>query len=162
VAENARRRRAFERYWRLGADRSIEKLHGALAADGRAPCLRTLYEWSRRYGWQAEVAKLEREAERADRAQRVRDLREMKDRQAKLGLLLQQKGAEGLVALSASQLPATVAVRAITEGVRLEREARGLASDGRGKNEVVTEVHEVHLCLGGSQEEYMYPVDEAE
>ena len=49
----------------------------------------------------------------------------MAERHAKEGLLLQQKGAQWLAALTADQVTAPAAIRAITEGVRLEREARG-------------------------------------
>ncbi|MDP6606826.1 MAG: hypothetical protein QF664_11295, partial [Dehalococcoidia bacterium] len=62
MRESAARRRAFERYLRLGDERSIEKLQTALAADGDAPSLRTLYEWSRKLDWQARVDEIEQAA----------------------------------------------------------------------------------------------------
>ena len=49
MAESTRQREAFDSYWQLGAERSIERLHAALAANGTAPNRRTLYGWSSRY-----------------------------------------------------------------------------------------------------------------
>ncbi len=46
MPENTRQREAFNRYWELGAERSIERLHQSLARAGKAPTPRTLYEWS--------------------------------------------------------------------------------------------------------------------
>ena len=42
MAESTKHRHAFERYWRLGPERSIEALHAAMRAEGKAPSLRTL------------------------------------------------------------------------------------------------------------------------
>ena len=49
VTETTRQREAFDLYWVLGAGRSIERLRDALKQQGKAPGLRTLYEWSRRH-----------------------------------------------------------------------------------------------------------------
>ena len=65
MAETTRHREAFDAYWRLGGERSIERLHAVLGARGKAPTDRTLYEWSRRFRWQDRIARLEREAKRA-------------------------------------------------------------------------------------------------
>ena len=125
MTESTKHRRAFDRYWRLGEHRSLERLHAALEADGEAPSLRTLSGWSSKYGWQERIADLERAASEADREAQIAELRGMAERHAKEGLLLQQKGAQWLAALTADQVTAPTAIRAITEGVRLEREARG-------------------------------------
>ena len=34
MTESTKHRRAFDRYWRLGEHRSLERLHAALEADG--------------------------------------------------------------------------------------------------------------------------------
>lgn len=102
MAETTRHREAFDAYWRLGAERSIERLHEVLAARRRAPTLRTLYEWSRRHRWQDRIARLEWEA-----------------------LLLQQKGTEWLAGMDPKQATPDAAIRSIVEGARLERVARG-------------------------------------
>ena len=129
MRETTRHRHAFDRYWRLGAERSLARLHAALTADGRAPSLRTLYEWSRRCHWQRRIIDLEREARQAEDAARVAAIREMQERQAREALLLQQRGTEWLAALGPEDGSAEVAIRAITEGAKLERLARGEATE---------------------------------
>lgn len=129
MEETARHRQAFERYWRMGGERTIERLHADLEAASGAPTLRTLYEWSRRYHWQDRIARLEREAKRAEDEARLSALREMYQRQAKEGLLLQQKGAEWLAAIAPGEATAEAAIRAVAEGARLERLARGEPTD---------------------------------
>lgn len=125
MAETTRHRNAFDLYWRLGSERSIERLHAELRALGRAPTTRTLYEWSRQYRWQDRIVRLEQEAKRADDEARVQTLRDMFERHAKEGLLLQQKGAEWLAPMSADDATADAAIRAVVEGSRMERLARG-------------------------------------
>ncbi len=49
----------------------------------------------------------------------------MQERQAKEALLLQQKGAERLAALEPEAFSADAAIRALIEGAKLERLARG-------------------------------------
>ena len=125
MAETTRHRQAFDVYWGMGAERSIDQLHAAMAAQGKAPTLRTLYEWSRRYHWQRRITQLEREARRAEDETRIQALREMYERQSKEALLLQQRGAEWLAGMSKDDATADAAIRAIVEGARLERLARG-------------------------------------
>ena len=129
MRETTRHRKAFDRYWRLGADRSLERLQAELEAEGRAPSLRTLYEWSRQLHWQERVSDLEREARQAEDAARVAAIREMHDRQAREGLLLQQRGTEWLAELGNEDASPEAAIRAITEGAKLERLARGEATE---------------------------------
>jgi len=125
MAETTRHREAFDAYWRLGAERSIERLHAVLTARGRAPTVRTLYEWSRGFRWQDRIARLEREAKRAEDEARLQALREMYERQGKEALLLQQRGTEWLAGMTKDKATAEAAIRAIVEGARLERLARG-------------------------------------
>ncbi len=129
MPENARHRQAFDVYWRLGAERSVERLHKALRAQGNTPSLRTLYDWSRRYGWQERLARLEEEAKRSEDDAHVQALREMYDRQGKEALLLQQRGAEWLAGMTDEKVTADAAIRAVVEGARLERLARGEPTD---------------------------------
>jgi hypothetical protein len=143
MPESSKQRQAFDVYWGLGNERSIERLKSELDAKwAKQPGLRTLYEWSRRYHWQARIAELEREARRAADEQRIAALREMYERQAKEGLLLQQVGAEWLAGLPGEQASADAAIRAIVEGAKLERLARGEPSE---RDEVTT---------GGSDERF--------
>ena len=133
MPENTRQREAFDDYLGLGAERSIERLHALLVqragAGGSAPGLRTIYEWSRRYNWQDRLQRLERQArETADEA-RIKALREMYERQAQEALLLQQKGAEWLTQFATDEATPDAAIRALVEGAKLERLARGEPSE---------------------------------
>ena len=114
MRETTKHREAFDLYWSLGADRSIERLHAALKPRARAPSLRSLYEWSRLFHWQVRVARLEGEARRAADEARIEDLRQMLDRHAREGLLLQQKGAEWITGMDEDHVTAETAIRAIT------------------------------------------------
>jgi hypothetical protein len=96
---------------------------------GKAPSLRTLYDWSSRYGWQAKIARLEHEARVAEDEARIAAIREMQDRQARAGLFLQQKGMEWLVAMDLDVASPEAAIRAIVEGAKLERLVRGEATE---------------------------------
>jgi len=123
--ETTRHREAFDLYWRLGAERSIERLRAELQTRGRAPTVRTLYAWSSTYHWQDRIAQLEQDAKRAEDETRVQEVRNMIDRHAKEALLLQQKGAEWIAAINGGGATAEAAIRAIVEGTRMERLARG-------------------------------------
>ena len=129
MPESTKHRHAFERYWRLGPERSIERLHAAMQADGKAPSLRTLYEWSRKYHWQDRIADLERQARIAEDEARIAAIREMQERQAKEGLLLQQRGTQWLAQISDEKATPEAAIRAVVEGAKLERLARGEATE---------------------------------
>jgi len=129
MSESTRHRQAFDHYWTLGADRSIEKLHLELRQVGRGVGLRTLYDWSSRFHWQDRLTDLERNAREAEDRQRITAIREMAARQAREALLLQQKGAEWLTSLTTDQVTADAAIRAIVEGARLERLVRGEATE---------------------------------
>jgi hypothetical protein len=130
MAETTKHRLAFDVYWRLGPERTIERLHLALAGGAKqAPSLRTLYEWSSRFHWQSRIAQLEQQARVAEDETRVAAIREMHERQAKAGLFLQQKGMEWMVAMGEEVATPEAAVRAIVEGAKLERLARGEVTD---------------------------------
>ena len=128
MSESTRHRLAFDVYWRLGPTRSVERLKAALREQGRAPSLRTLYEWSRRFQWQRRLLELEREARRAEDAARMEAIREMAERHAKEALLLQQQGTAWLTSIDREDVSAEAAIRALVEGIRLERLVRGEAT----------------------------------
>ena len=125
MRETTRHRKAFDRYWRLGPNRTLERLHAVLDAEGKAPALRTLEEWSRLLHWQHRIDDLERGARDAEDEARIAAIREMEERQAREALLLQQKGTEWIAPLSAGDASPEAAIRAIVEGARLERLVRG-------------------------------------
>ncbi len=129
MRETSRHQRAFDLYWELGPDRTIERLHAALHAVGTGPSQRTLFEWSRQYHWQHRIAQFERDARLAADAARVQVLREMAERHTKEALLLQQKGAEWISRMDDDHVTADGAIRALVEGVRMERLARGEATE---------------------------------
>ncbi len=134
MVEKTRHREAFELYWRMGGACTLEQLHAELEADGRAPNLRTIYEWSRLHHWQHQIAAMEQEAKQAEHEARIAALKEMYERQAKEALLLQQKGAEWLAAMGADDATADAAIRAVVEGAKLERLARGEPTDRQEVN----------------------------
>ncbi len=135
MKERTRHRLVFDLYVRHGAQRSLEDLHAALRDDpaqiglSRPPGRRTLEEWSAAFHWQDRIADLERQAAEQDHDDQLKALREMTERHIKEGLALQQKGVERLQTLPPQDLTASDAVRALVEGVRLERSARGVPTD---------------------------------
>jgi len=131
LKEQTRHRLAFDLYFRLGANRSLSALHGVLREDPsrvglkHPPSRSTLEAWSSAFRWQDRLLDLERRAAEQDHDEQLKVLREMGERHAREGLALQQKGIERLGTLSPEQFSASDAVRAVIEGVRLERLARG-------------------------------------
>jgi len=135
MKEGTRHRLAFDLYVKMGPGRSLEALHLALQEDPprvglhRPPSQSTLEGWSTAFHWQDRLLDLERRAAEQDREEQLKALREMSERHAREGLALQQKGVERLGTLPPEQLSASDAVRAVVEGVRLERLARGEPTD---------------------------------
>ena len=129
MRETTRHREAYAAYLALGAERSIERLHAELAAAGRTPSLRTLYEWSRCFHWQDRLAAFEHRARAAAEEAELEAIREMHARQVTEALLLQQKGAAWLQGVAADAASPEAAIRAITEGARLERLVRGVPTE---------------------------------
>ena len=131
MKETTKHRLALDFYVRMGAARSLEGLRRALQEDpsrigvSRTPSRSTIENWSSAFHWQDRLLDLERQAAERDREEQLKALREMNERHAKEGLALQQKGVERLGTLSPERLSASDAVRALVEGVRLERLARG-------------------------------------
>jgi hypothetical protein len=131
MKERTQHRQAFDLYLRMGSGRSLENLHRRLRQEPgliglrKGPSRSTLDAWSSGYHWQARLLDLEREARRQDKEAQVQALREMQERHIREGLALQQKGIERLNQLSAQELPVSDAIRAVLEGVKLERLARG-------------------------------------
>ena len=135
MREGTKHRLAFDLYVDLGAGRSLEALALVLAQDPsrlglkRAPSLRSLYRWSSELDWQDRLRDLEREARQRDAEQLVQSLREMNERQAREGMLLQQRGVQRLQSLEDEELTPSESIRAVSEGARLERLARGDVTD---------------------------------
>ena len=129
MREPTRHREAYAAYLALGAERSIERLHAERAAAGRTPSLRTLYEWSRCFHWQDRLAAFEHRARAAAEEAELEAIRAMHARQVTEALLLQQKGAAWLQGVAADAASPEAAIRAITEGAKLERLVRGVPTE---------------------------------
>ncbi len=135
MAEHTRHRLAFDQYVQLGAGRSLEALYAALCDDPsliglrKAPTRSTIDVWSSRFRWQDRLQDLERQARVRDDEALVASLKDMNARHGKEGVALQQKGIARLSSLSPEEISAADAVRAIVEGVRLERLASGAATE---------------------------------
>ncbi len=135
MRESTRHRLAFDAYVDQGAQRSLEALQRLIAADPaafgfkRAPSQRTVHRWSTALHWQDRLADLEREARQRDAEAQLQGLMEMNRRHAQEGMALQQKGIARLQAVAEDDLTPGEAIRAVTEGVRLERLGRGEVTD---------------------------------
>jgi len=126
MRETTRHREAFNIYFDLGSERSIRRLRDELQPMWhRVPTERTLFEWSRVLGWQYRIDDLEREAREVDNRVHIEAIKEMQERQAREGLLMQQRGAQHLSELPDEDMSTGDAIRAVVEGARLERLARG-------------------------------------
>jgi len=121
--ENAEQRAAFERYFRQGAGRSIERLAEELAPTEHPRSLRALYGWSSRFRWQARIAEIEGQAAVADDERLRREYVAMQERHQQLGLALQKVGLERLRNLP-RELKAAEAIKLVQVGAALEAGAR--------------------------------------
>lgn len=135
MPEREHQRRAFHLYVELGAERSYEALAQRLQADPsliglrRPPSPRQIERWGAQHHWQDRLADREREARRQDALAEVAALREMNTRHAREGMALQQRALRRLQALANDEMSPALAVRALAEGIRLERLGRGEVTD---------------------------------
>ena len=129
MRETTRHRKAFAAYLDLGAHRTIEQLRVVLASEGTSVTVRTLYEWSRQLHWQRRIDDIEHEARRVETEEQIEAIREMRERQSREALLLQQKGTEWIAGVEEGKASPEAAIRAIVEGAKLERLARGEATE---------------------------------
>ncbi len=165
MPERGVHRKALELYLRLGPGRSIQALHDALTADpsrcglSRAPALRSLYAWSSRFRWQERIAELEDQAAEANRDAWQAAIREMNERQAKLALAVQQKAVQALADIDPASIEFSDAVHAIVESARLERLARGEATE---RNDVQGGLTHEHQLRAFSDEELLRLLDAVE
>lgn len=116
---------AFELYRDLGPnERSLVKVARQL---GKSVTL--MERWSTRWSWKERVAAWDAEITRQKIAAQVKAAREMAERHAKVGLSLQKRGLELLHNLEPGSASWQDAVRLISEGVKIERVARGEPSE---------------------------------
>lgn len=124
--------RAFEVYYADGPGRSLEKLYEKLKAYGLKPRTRsTLAQWSSRFEWQRKLAEREDLDRQAREDARTVQLQRMNERQAFLGATMQTIAADAMQALrkKASELGASEVATLVREGTKVERLARGAATE---------------------------------
>ena len=125
MPESTKHREAFEEYWRLGRD-ALDR--GAARGAGRRGTGTVAANAVRVVAYlplAGTPRRIERRARESEDEARVNVAREAAERHAKEAVLLQQKGTEWLVSVSADAVTAEAAIRAISEGIRLERLVRG-------------------------------------
>jgi hypothetical protein len=134
MTASARQERAFALCLGLGPDRSLVGLARLLRADPgraglkRAPTLRTLENWSARYGRQKRIADVERKEREEAEKQHLEWVKQHRERLRQEGLLLQQRGIGWLKEKDAAEVSASEAIRAIDAGFKLEALALGEAT----------------------------------
>ena len=122
MREGKRQRDAFEIYFRLGDDRSLERLHEVLQhlMDDRAPRERTLEEWSRRLSWQEQIIDIERQAREAQREVLVEEHEARIERKRKSARFMLQRNLE----LLRDFPPERATLPGINRGIETERRLR--------------------------------------
>jgi hypothetical protein len=121
---------AFDVYLSLGPERSLARLREELCGHfRRPPTVRTLENWSIRYGWQSRLRELEREARERAEQERIEWVSQHRERLRNEGLFLQQRGLEWLRDKPAKAVRVSESVRAIEAGFRLEALALGEATE---------------------------------
>lgn len=127
----------FDIYWSMGLERSLEKLHNLLGDLGVKISVTTLSNYSSAYDWQGRLREID-ETQRivADKDKALK-LLEMNDRQADLGESMvrmsgrmMQRVKERLEASPNRMVVSpTDAARWLTDGSKVERLARGAATE---------------------------------
>ena len=147
MKERTKHRLAFDVYVRMGPGRSLEALHMKLRADPgligikKGPSRSTLDSWSSALHWQDRLRDLELEARRRNEEEQAKALAEMHERHIREGLALQQKAMKSLNLLGDDELSPADAIRALLEGVKLERLARGQPTEHVRQEGQITHGH---------------------
>ena len=114
----------------MGPERSLALLQQQLRSEfRRPPTLRTLENWSTRFGWQVRIRELERQARDRAAREHVEWVQQHRERLRNEGLFLQQRGLEWLREKLPEDVSASESVRAIEAGFRLEALALGEATE---------------------------------
>lgn len=106
-------------------DRSIPKCCTAFYGSLSAAKVRVWQRWSINWRWRVRVAAWADEQDRLAREAQIAELKAMNRRHVQIGTALQTKAIERLQHLAADMLLPSDLLRFMTEGVRLERVARG-------------------------------------
>lgn len=95
----------------------------------RAPSLRTLEDWSVRFGWQSRISGIDRRAREDAERQNLEWVQQYRERLRQEGLLLQKRGVDWLKNKDTDDVKASEAIRAIEAGFKLEALALGEATE---------------------------------
>lgn len=122
--ETAKAFEAFCLYRDMGTERSIAKVGEKLGKNKI-----TLEQWSAKNGWVDRATAWDGELDRIRQQEEMRlarlEVRRMRERQAKDGMAMQEKGRKALEFLIETDLSANDVVKLIVEGGKHERIARG-------------------------------------
>lgn len=103
----------------MGTNRSYAKVAETLGKSDTLICT-----WGRKWHWVERVREYDNMLAAQEMEERKKAIRSMLKRQAQAGTLMQQKGVEALQNTPAEVIPAKTASELITNGAKLEREAR--------------------------------------
>ncbi len=143
-APNAQQRAAFAPYAAQQGRRSLERPYDQLQAAWSRHSLRTLYNWSRWFSWQAQIAELEAAVAAEEREQLVADYRAMCERHRRLGRAMQSAAARGLKTLPDPQRASDI-VQLMRAGVVIEAAAQPRPPD---KIDIERQVREMAIAEG--------------
>lgn len=135
MSRRSRADAAFSVYIDLGPARSLARLRDHLRANPalvgarRAPSLRTLESWSARDRWSDRVLEIERRALEEEEHAHVERVKQHRERLHQEGRFLQQRGIAWLRDKHAGDVGAGEAIKAISEGFRIEALGLGEATD---------------------------------
>lgn len=110
---------AYDLYQKMGTNRSYAKVAETLGKSDTLICT-----WGRKWHWVERVREYDNMLAAQEMEERKKAIRSMLKRQAQAGTLMQQKGVEALQNTPAEVIPAKTASELITNGAKLEREAR--------------------------------------
>lgn len=109
-------------------ERSLRQLAQTLAEkEGGKPGAKQgqLEVWSSKYNWVKRCAEWDEYQDEIVRKNQLKEIQKMATEQARLGKLLQSKGAQKFEKISMKKMDTHAAIKAIVEGAKLERLARG-------------------------------------
>jgi hypothetical protein len=122
--ETSRSFELFAHYRDGGLNRSLRN-----TAEAFNVSTRLVEKMSSRHSWQKRVRAFDREQDRQRQLENRVAQHAMVERQARLGMLMQQKALDRLQALDSSKLKPTETMRLLDLGIKIERLSRGVPSE---------------------------------
>lgn len=163
--ESRKSKLAFADYCTLGAGRSLDALlaqYVAQALSGRRPPTTvrfTMHEWSRRHDWVRRAAAYDVDLHQQARLAQIEAVRDMNERHINLARVMMMKVAQRLQSLDPAELSPTEVARWADTCSKLERLARGEATE---RVDVFARVRELAKQFGLSETEEAEAVAAAE